>query len=306
MIRESKVFVFAAVLSIILLNSGFAGKRTAYERKGLSSKTLRSMARIYMAYGDYAKAQPLAEQAFVSASSGNVPDSELSMCMIDLAYLYTNQNRLDEAEQLCSSGLNLQEKIYTKDHPYVAYTLRILAKIYRDQKRFDLAWVTIDRAMTIMLVCHPADEPVIAPFKIDMAELAVAEGDFDSAENYYLEALNLIADSHEINHLYTANVLGGLAELYATQGRFTEAEPLINHARAVQEIVYGSEHYLVAPAWLTTAKICQAKGDYLEVERLLHRAAAAVEKTGDMAASAKLQQRIGQIRGQKQIAYKHS
>lgn len=306
MILESKNLIFAALLSVILLNSGFAGEKTAYEKKNLSPKTLRSMARVYMAYGDYAKARPLAEQAFVSANSGNVPDSELSMCMIDLAYLYTNQNRLDEAEQLCSTGLSLQEKIYTKDHPYVAYTLRILSEIYRNQERFEQAWITIDKAMTIMLACHPADEPVIAPFKINMAELAAAEGDFDSAENYYLQALNLIGDSYGIDHLYTANVLGGLAELYTTQGRFAEAEPLINHARAVQEIVYGSEHYLVAPAWLTTAKICQAKGNYMEAERLLHKAAAAVEKTGDITASAKLQQRIEQIRGQKQIAYRQS
>jgi len=306
MIQKSRNLVFAAVLSIILLNSSFAGEKTALERKTLAPKTLRSMARVYMAYGDYAKAQPLAEQALASAKTKATPDSELCLCMIDLAYLYFNQNRLDEAEQLCITGLNLQEKIYTKDHPYVAYTLRTLGAIYRDQGKFAQARATINKAITIMLACHPADEPVMAPFKIDMAELAVAEGDFEKAENYYLQALDLIGSSYGKDHLYTANVLGGLAELYTTQGRFTEAEPLINHARAVQEIVYGSEHYLVAPAWLTTAKICQAKGDYLEAERLLHRAAAAVEKTGDMTASAKLQQRIGQIRGQKQIAYKQS
>ena len=305
MIRETRKLIFAAALSIILLNSSFAGQRIVFEN--LSPKTLRSIARVYMAYGDYTKAQPLVEQAFASAKTKNVPDSELCMCMIDLAYLYNNQNRLDEAEQLCTAGLNLQEKIYTKDHPYIAYTLRILGAIYRGQERFEDAWVAINRAMTIMLASHPADEPVIAPFKIDMAELSAAEGDFNGAENYYLQALDLICDSYGIDHLYTANVLSGLAELYTTQGRFAEAEPLINHARAVQEVVYGSEHYLVAPSWLTTAQICWAKGNYLEAERLLNKAAAAVEKTEDMVASAKLQQRIEQIRGQKQqVAYRQS
>ena len=157
-----------------------------------------------------------------------------------------------------------------------------------------------------MLACHPADEPVLAPFKIDMAELSAAEGDFKKAENYYLQALGLIGSSYGKDHLYTANILGGLAELYTIQGRFTEAEPLINHARAVQEVVYGSEHYLVAPAWLTTAKICRAKGNYIEAEKLLNKAVAAVEKTGNTAAFARLQQRIEQIRGQKQIAFKPS
>jgi len=306
MIQESRNLVFAAALSIILLNSSFAGESPAINRASLSTKTLRSMARVYMAYGDYAKAQPLAEQALASAKTKSAADSELCLCMIDLAYLYINQNRLDEAEQLCIAGLNLQEKIYTKDHPYVAYTLRTLGAIYRDQGKFTQAWASINRAMTIMLACHPADEPVLAPFKVDMAELSAAEGDFDGAESYYMQVLDLIGDSYGIDHLYTANVLSGLAELYTIQGRYAEAEPLINHARAVQETVYGSEHYLVAPAWLTTAQICQAKGNYPEAERLLHRAASAVEKTGNITASAKLQQRIEQIRGQKQIAFRQS
>ena len=63
-----------------------------------------------MAYGEYQKAQPLAERALSSAKKNDAPDSEMSSCLIDLAWLYRYQGKLSQARDFCQEGLQLQQK----------------------------------------------------------------------------------------------------------------------------------------------------------------------------------------------------
>ena len=54
---------FLVLTLIILFMESVAWGVPQQAKRNLSCKTLRSMARVYMAYGEYTKAQPLAEQA---------------------------------------------------------------------------------------------------------------------------------------------------------------------------------------------------------------------------------------------------
>jgi len=82
---KGKTRFLVLVFSLVLLMGSLAGGKPQQDKKGLSCKTLRLMARIYMAYGEYAKAQPLAEQALTLAKQRCESDAELAMCLIDLA-----------------------------------------------------------------------------------------------------------------------------------------------------------------------------------------------------------------------------
>jgi tetratricopeptide (TPR) repeat protein len=127
-----------------------------------------------MACGDYAKAQPLAERALDFAKKAGASDSEMCLCLIDLGYLYKNQGKLADAERLCEQGLELQEQVYNKDHPYVAYTLRVLGSTYQGQAKYRTAQLVLDRALAIMKRNYMKDDPIIAPFQVDIAKLLVA------------------------------------------------------------------------------------------------------------------------------------
>ena len=164
---------------------------TAY---GTSSKSLRTMARVHMACGNYEKAKPLAEKALSYSQENNVSDTELCMCLIDLAYLYNSLGQLDEAEKMCKLGLELQEKIYYDKHPYIAYTLRTLSDIYKNQGRYDEAEAALDKAIDIMLDSHLPDDRVMTQFYIDRGKLLVSQNHFDEAENYYERAKLSIND----------------------------------------------------------------------------------------------------------------
>jgi len=277
--RNRRVAVFICVLTLLGLVAAQAHAKQS--TANCPSKTLRTMSRVYMAYGDYAKAQVLAEQALAAAKTADNSDSENSACMIDLAWLYKNQGRLADAEKMCVTGLEIQESLYYKDHPYIAYTLRILGSIYRQQGNYHKAQAALDRAMAIMSKCHLPDDPVLAPFKVDFAKLLAAQGKFADAERYYLAAMKTISDTYGPDHLYTAAVSADIAQLYTQQGRLDEAESLINQAIAIQEKVYGPDNHLLAAAWMTKARICQARKDYTQARQLCERAISVLENVFD-------------------------
>jgi len=299
---KGRAFVLVVVFCVALLST-IANGQSKPGRTYSSSKALRSMARVYMAYGEYAKAQPLAEKALTLAQKRGACDSELAMCFIDLAVLYSGQGRPADAEKMCELGLHLQEKVLCKNHPYLAYTLRTLSSIYSEGGKYDRARSALDKAVTIMLDSNRADDKVMAPFYVDIAKLFVVEGDFEKAESYYQRAMALIVNSYGPDHLYTSNVLGSIAKLYILQGKYAEAEELINRAVAIQEKMYGPDHHLIAVSWLTKAKICQVKGDTAEAEKLIKRALDAVGRTGNVTAFMKLEQSVEEIRAGKQAAY---
>lgn len=300
---KCKGFFLVSLLSLALAGTSMAGEIAGSGKKYLPTKTLRSMARVYMAYGEYAKAQPLAEKALEMAKSKGVSDSELGMCLIDLGTLYSYQGNLDDAKKMCEEGLHIQEKILYKNHPYLAYMLKSLSSIYCEQGNFHRAKSALEEAMAIMLDSHSADDKALAPFFVDIAKLHFAQGNLEEAESYYKKAMLLINSSYGPNHLYTANVLAGKAKLFILQKKYDQAENLIDRAVAVQEKIYGPDHHLIAASWLTKAKICQVKGRYAQAEKLVNWALAAIEKSGNAAAFTKLQQNAKEILVSKQPVY---
>ena len=291
MLKKKKISISLIVITTILLG-GMQAHAGAEKINKSSSRKYRSMARVYMAWGQYQKAQPLAEQALEQAKKDVVGDRELSACLIDLAYIYNKQNKYDQAEKVCRQGLELQKQAYYERHPYVAYTMRTLADIYCGKGDSAAARQLLNDAVAIMLEVHSDDQQVMAPFNVDIAKVCIAQGRLDEAEQYFEKALELIYGSYGLEHLYAAEVVGEIAKLYILQGRFDEAEPLVDFTLKRQEKTYGKGHHLLAPALLTKAKILEAKGDYKKHKKLTREAFSSVEKTGNLYALADLQQQI--------------
>ncbi len=317
------ITVLVMLFTSFVLAPRVAGTETTGPKKAYSHVSLRAMARVYMASGSYDKARPFLETALDLAKSTNASDSDICVCTLDLAYLYKNQGKLDEAETTCLAGLKLQEGIYGTKHPYVALTLRILAEIYRGQGRFQEATDCLERALTIMRAVESDDDPAVAPFKVDMARLLVAKGDLEQAESYFNAALPVIEGSYGPSHLYTAKVLTSVATLRVLQGRCDQAEKLISRALPIQERIYGENHHSLVPAWLAMSRIHQARGDLARAKALLAKSLSAAEdqsdsghlltvletltqfaqETGDTKQVARLRKRADKIRGKRHYAY---
>ncbi len=316
------VIVLVLLFSSFVLPQSATGGKVDPAGKTYTHTSLRAMARVYMASGSYEKAQPLLESALEVAISTKAPDSDVCACTLDLAYLYKNQGNLIKAEKMCLTGLELQQDVYGRKHPYVALTLRILGDIYKGLGRFEEAAESLEQALTIMRAVENEDAPELAPFKVDMARLLVARGELEQAESYFDAALAVIEDSYGPEHLYTTKVLTSVAALYVLQGRFDRGEELISRAIPIQEEIYGLNHHFLVPAWLAMARIHQARGDLSRAKALLSKSLHVAEnqtdsgrllkvleaqvqmarKSGDKTALAKLQGRIDKIRSSRYYA----
>lgn len=295
--------VLIAIIALVFCNSSIVmAKSKPITRRSLSSRSMRSMARAYMAYGYYSKAQPIAERALKLAIETNAANEELAMCLSDLSTVYTKQGMLKEAEEKCGLALRLQEKMYDGAHPYIAYTQRSLSIVYRLQGRYQNAEDTLNRAISMMSEYHQENDRVLAPFYVDLAKVFAAKSDTVRADSYFSKALDMAVSHYGKDHLYSANIMADAAGFYTSNGQYTKAEPLAINAQRVQEKIYGTKHHLVVDTWLTMASICQAKGQNRQAEKLINRATAAVEKTGNIIKLAKLSQQIAEARNIKSLA----
>jgi tetratricopeptide (TPR) repeat protein len=259
--------VLVAVLFILALIYASSAK-AASEADACPPKALQAFARVCMSKGEYEKAEMLIDRALSTATS----DEDKSSCLIDKAWVYKNQGRFAQAGQSCLLGLQLQQRVYYADHPYIAYTLRILGSIYQAQGDFRSAAESFDRAISIIRKCHTADDPVVASFEIDAARLLTAEGKFAQAEQQYERAITVIIDYYGPDNLYTASVLGDFAQLYYIQGRLDEAQSMLDYSLDIQEKVYGQDNRLLVGKRLTLARILQARGQTENARNLLTKA----------------------------------
>ena len=279
--RNIHSIIPALFCASLVFSIGIGSALATPAERSYSSGSLRAMARIYMASGGYEKAQPFLERALHLANNTNASDSEVSACMLDLAYLYKNQGKLAEAETTCRSGLELQVKAYSQSHPYVAYTLRILSEIYQRQARYQEAVETLEQAITIMREFTLENDQELAPFKVDMARLLATQGDYVKAESYFKNAIASIENNYGPDHLYTSRVLSSMAAQYILQERYADAEELISRALPIQERVYGPDHHFLVPAWLVKSSIYEAEGDLVNTKMLLEKSLGAVENLTD-------------------------
>ncbi|MHC4757744.1 MAG: tetratricopeptide repeat protein, partial [Planctomycetota bacterium] len=141
---QGHLFLIGFIIILVFSNLSY-GARSSLNKKKPTSKTFRSMARVYAALGDYKNAQKFGEKALSIAKEKNDQDQELSSCMIDLSWVYQKQGKYNKAEQMCSHGLSLQKKTFDENHPYVAYTLRTLSSIYQQQGRYHQAMPLLER-----------------------------------------------------------------------------------------------------------------------------------------------------------------
>jgi tetratricopeptide (TPR) repeat protein len=258
---ERIVVIILFILALICVRSAHGADKSAV----CQPKTMQALARICMAKGEYDKAESLIEKALSAVNK----DEDKSACLIDLAWVYKNQGRLEQAGQSCLLGMQLQQQVYYADHPYVAYTLRILGSIYLLQSDFGRADESFDKAIAIIRKYHSAQDPVVASFEIDAARLLVAEGKFAQAEEKYEGAVRVIIDYYGPDHLYTAGVMSDVAKLYYLQGRFDEAQAVLDYSLDIQRNTYSSDNRQLIGNQLAMAKILRARGNLEQAKHLL-------------------------------------
>lgn len=291
--------VVAAAVLLCLYFQVAAG--TAKASNTLSTRALRSMARVNIAFGRYEKAQTFAQQALSQAKKENRQDDELAMCYIDLGTVYQNQDRLQSACEMLEKGIEIQKNL-PEENPYIAYTIRMLGSIYRRQQQYQKAQQILDEAIEIMLITNQPGNPALTLFHTEQAKLLTETGQLEKANEIYTNAIEIIKETYGNEHLCTANVLEDAARLDLKRNRFDDAKTRIETTIRIRQKYFGNDHRSLVSAWLTKAQVARAMGDIIDSEKNIRNALNAAQKIDNPVALATLHRNVEQIRSDGQLA----
>ena len=268
----------------------------------MSSKTMRSLARVYLAYGKYDQARTMAERALDQAEDASAEAGERGMCLIDLGTVYSSLDMLVEAEAMLSEGIVYQKQALGESHPYVAHSLRMLCDVCRRQNKLDSAQQALTDAVTIMLDCHTPQSREMAPFYYESAKLLWAQDNMAAAQETFENALTLMEEQFGARHLMTATVLIDFAEFRIADHQLEAAEVMIDRALEIQDRYYDPDHPRHVQAWLVKARLCRAQGDFKKSETWISRAIETTSRSRNVVSLASLHDRVNRLRTEDQVA----
>lgn len=291
--------LWAIILCLIVIIQG-TSYGTLKEQRGrsLSTRTLRTMCRAYLAYGQYDKARTLAETAALQAQRDGVEISEQALCLIDLATVYSYENMLEDAAARFEQGLALQKTALGRQHPYTAHTLRMLSDVYRRQDKLKAAEAALGEAFSVMLGHTRLQSREMTPFIIASAQLAAAAGRFEESRKTYDTAQQMLLTTYGPDHLYTAQLMQGAAETALACGDIQDAREQIDRSMQLQKRFFGEQSQMLIAGWLVQARIERAYGALGESEATLQKAITAARQNNNVVTLARVYEQVGAIRGE--------
>ncbi|MCP4369974.1 MAG: tetratricopeptide repeat protein, partial [Deltaproteobacteria bacterium] len=139
--------------------------------------------------GDYKEAQAWLEKLLQLCEQETPETVELAQIQHNLAWLYSDMGKYEEAEPLYKRSLEVRESALGKAHPEVATTLNNLANLYRQQGKYEEAEPFYKRSLEITEKSLGPDHPSIATILNNLADLYSDMGKYKEAEPFYKRSL---------------------------------------------------------------------------------------------------------------------
>jgi tetratricopeptide (TPR) repeat protein len=229
--------------------------------------------------GELVTAIPIAERALDLARK-IFPGSNviLASSLGNLALLYCDQGRWDEAEPLFERSLEILLTLF-RDRPnlILATSLNNLGGLYRDRGRWDEAEPFFDEALAILRTLF-RDRPNndLAASICNLARLYRHQGKWAEAELLCNEGLSIyrtLSGSFPSNQL--AASLGEMAAVYFEQGKWDKAELLFDESLDIYHNLYGDRpNNHLAASLNNLAMLYEKQGKRSEAKHLYEKAIA--------------------------------
>ena len=184
----------------------------------------------------YPKAEPYLRQALAIVQERLDSGCPERLCTaVNLSLVCAHLNKLDEAELLMQSALELAEKNPEPALLPVAYCLSGLAYVYRFQERFEEAEELLRRSMAIVQRALPL-QPLALHGDWHMLGVVLRYlSRWAEAEECFLQALRLREEYLAPEDLAIARVLENYAELLELMGRAEEAHAHEHRAHQIRD-----------------------------------------------------------------------
>jgi CHAT domain-containing protein len=244
------------------------------------SNALGGLGSINMRRGKYAAAEPYLLQAIDAQQKvANDRDafgiSGTAVVLSDLAFLYEDEGRYDDAEGLLRRALAIHIKEFGEDHPDVAINVAEIAELYLLEGRAADAEPLAERAVA----SHEKPSVSLSSKAFSLAILAKVyrtEGKYAQAADLLKRVIDLRQQAQGVNPRDLPDSRVDLALVDAAQGQSDEAENLLKQALAEYEKIQGPAHPIIAATLDYLAVLYAAGGRFAEALAQSRRATAIV------------------------------
>jgi CHAT domain-containing protein/Tfp pilus assembly protein PilF len=205
---------------------------------------LHNLANTYYNLNRYSEAEALEKrslaikEAAANGLSGDVTvgivGNDVAASLYNLARLYRAQDRYAEAEPLYRRSLELWEKTYGPNHPYVAGALSGLARAHERQGRYAEAEELYRRALAIEEAALGPNHSHVAISLDTLGGVYEKQGRYADAEAYYKRSLEIREAAFGANHPDIIDSLISLGSLEVRQRHWSQAHGYFQRAAALQ------------------------------------------------------------------------
>jgi tetratricopeptide (TPR) repeat protein len=206
-----------------------------------------------------------------------------------IGFVFGQLDRLDAAEKMYRSSLDLTRKLGGNEHPEVAGALHNLSELLRFRGRWREAEVAERQALAINQKLFGSQNPAVGDSLNNLALVLTDMGQLDEAEMLFCEALPMNRKLLGDEHPQVAICFARFGNLRYAQGKFHEAEAMYRDAVTIQTALLAKKSSrfpgsIQAPevelAWTLygLSRVLDAQGKSPEAETVLRDAVASMNK----------------------------
>ncbi|MBJ6763010.1 tetratricopeptide repeat protein [Myxococcaceae bacterium JPH2] len=171
------------------------------------------------------RAQQWRERASAALARLGGDDELEGVLAVEVARLFSHQDRLGEAAQQLALALPRLERRFGAEGFEVAHARAELGAVRRAQGRYAEALGLYERALGTVRGALGPDHPEVARLRLEQAETRVRERDFAQAERLSLGALAVLERALGTEHPRLEDALARVAAVLEQEGRAEEAKP---------------------------------------------------------------------------------
>lgn len=228
----------------------------------------------YRHLGQWALAEDHYAAALTTARAQATDSDGLASRLKNLADLYTETQRYQQAEGFLNEALNIQSQQYPAQHITILELRHRLAKLYQYDARYAQAQETLEYLLEQKRLMLGTRHPALGDLHHELALVLEAQEAYPQAVQHLRQALLIDRNYHGQSHPQLAVRMNNLALMLKHQQAYDEAEQLLAKASKIVGNELGEGHPSYAVALNNHASLIKQRGEYARAEAMMWRVVA--------------------------------
>jgi CHAT domain-containing protein/Tfp pilus assembly protein PilF len=203
---------------------------------------VNDLANISILRGDYVRARVLYERALEIAEGNHESDDALATCLYNLGNVHAYLGDFREARLRLDRAAAIWQRVFGREHPYVARTWNVLGGLLLDEKRYAEARTMFERALKIRERSLGPDHHDVSQTLADLATTLQHLGLAARAKELSARSVAIWEHADARNSPTFAQILTRHGKLQVAQGDLGAARQSYERALAIRARVLGISH----------------------------------------------------------------